>query len=66
VALLITTGSTVVVYPRAHKVSNIVEMVVEVGDGETFINKMVLGMHQYFVDVVRTIEIKSTYEQILL
>ena len=55
----------IAVYPRAHKVCDIMEMVVEVGDGEAFVNKIMLGAHQYLVDVVRTIKIKGTYEHVL-
>ena len=57
----------IAVYPRAHKICDIMEMVVEVGDGEAFVNKIMLGMHQYLVDVVRTIKIKARmYERVLL
>ena len=55
----------IAVYPRAHKVCDIME-VVEVGDGEAFVNKIMLGAHQYLVNVVRTIEIKGTYTRVLL
>ena len=53
------------VYPRAHKVRDVVKVVVEVGDGKAFVNKIMLNVHQYLVDVVRTIEIKSTDKLVL-
>ena len=56
----------IAVYPRAHKVCDIVEVVIEVGDGEAFVNKIMLGAHQYLLNVVRTIEIKGTYPRVLL
>ena len=56
----------IAVYPRAHKVCDIMEVVVEGRDGEAFVNKIMLGAHQYLVNVVRTIEIKGTYVCVLL
>ena len=56
----------IAVYPCAHKVCDIVEVVIEVGDGEAFVNKIMLGAHQYLLNVVRTIKIKGTYARVLL
>ena len=54
-------NNKIVVYPRAHKVNDIVEIIVKNGDSKTFVNKMVLCVDHYLVDVVRTINIKGTH-----
>ena len=50
-----------VVYPRAHKVNDIVKIIIKNRDSKTFVNKMVLCADHYLVDVVRTIKIKGTH-----
>ena len=57
----VVENNKIVVYPRAHKVNDIVEIIVKNGDSKTFVNKMVLCADHYLVDVARTINIKGTH-----
>ena len=53
------------VYPCVHKVNDVTEIIIKLGNAKTFVDKMVPDADRNLVNLVRTINMKSAHKRIL-